>query len=220
MNIYNLKLSQPTRPNTPRLILRSTLVIAAITAVALPLSVVFRNLGKWISASDTIPGTLDVLFVLSGDVERFRYARELLHKGSAASVLASVPHESWTQRLLHNEHMEKEFTLLNHPCTDTHCEIRYLSSWLSENHPHHPIRLGLLTSPYHAQRTRALSSFLLHNSHLNISIITVPLDRYPVNERDYSRWWRNSTVRCAVFDEAVKLPFDVLRAKFCFGCSQ
>jgi uncharacterized SAM-binding protein YcdF (DUF218 family) len=195
-----------------RILAIAVLVVAAVTAALAALHRPLLNAaGRWLIVEDPLKPA-DVIVVLAGGVndERVRQSATLYRKGYAPRVLlsgggttAGITISELQRRQAVQAGIPSSVLLFEARSTSTSQQARYLRPQLE--------RLGVrraivVTSTYHARRTRYLFDKTFHGSMVDISIYPVQDDVYNPTE-----WWTREDDTERVILEYIKLVLAVLQ---------
>ncbi|MDG5814124.1 ElyC/SanA/YdcF family protein [Chitinispirillales bacterium ANBcel5] len=191
---------------TPKL-LKSSLVVVFTTLVAL---LFLARAGVWLLVSDQVPARLDTVFTFAGEAARVRYSRELVEKNVRAHWLLS-DYEDGYARLLKLDGFTMDRVTAVDTCTNTYSEVRALqsflntSTWLGIRQPPNPLKVGLVSSPYHMRRIKIMIERTINDDSIEFYYLPVPLERYSLDAEMYREWWRYENVGSTVILELMKI---------------
>jgi uncharacterized SAM-binding protein YcdF (DUF218 family) len=202
---------------------RKILLSITFSLAALLILVLFcgRNAGKWLVVEDTPPGSLDLLFTLGGDLDRFSYAKELIGEYPDAVWLVStgrfpvfdtISLGEAVRRNIALEGFDTSRVIVNDTCISTRSEIDMMCHTLDSLRAagfrdKKEISVGIVTSPYHSRR--AVSETRRHCSDSDIIFysLPVPLDQCVRMPHHPDRWWRYRIEASFVITELIKLIY-------------
>ena len=175
---------------------------------------------RWLSDAG-VPARADVIVVLAGDARRARHAGDLFRQGYAPQVLVSRAARGARERSLdelgivlpRGEEIDirvlervgvprDRIAVFGTASLSTYEEGKVLRVLYADR----PIRLLVVTSPYHVRRARMILASALPNARLNV--VATPYEACP------ERWWSSQDAARDVLLEVAKLLFYGLGNRF------
>jgi uncharacterized SAM-binding protein YcdF (DUF218 family) len=202
---------------------RCLLIIAAIHLLLLALVVSFLvGAAAWLRAPEA-PAKSDVIVVLAGSVERAYYAADLYRQGFAPLVLVSRPEREAGQRMLDelgiDSPAEEDVNVQVLQSKGVpHEHIRVIGfgsrSTFEEALAVHeaiagkPLRVMVVTSPYHVRRTGMIFRKILGDMPVELRIVGNTYEPFP------EQWWNDQGAARNVVLESAKIAYYLLGGAF------
>ncbi len=202
---------------------RCFLVIAVIHLLLLALLVsALAGAAVWLRAPEA-PAKSDVIVVLAGSVERAFYAADLYRQGYAPLVLVSRPEREAGQRMLDELGMklaaEEDINMqvLQRKGVPQE-QIRVIGTGsrstleealvVREEIAGRPLRIMVVTSPYHVRRTGMIFRKILGDVPAELRVVGNTYEQFP------ERWWNNQGAARNVVLESAKIAYYLLGGAF------
>lgn len=202
---------------------RCMLVIVAIHLLLLVILVTFlAGAAAWLRAPES-PAKSDVIVVLAGSVERAFYAADLYRQGYAPLILVSRPEREGGQRMLDELGMklpaEEDVNmqvLQRKGVPQEH--IRVIGSGarstfeealaVREEIAGKPLRVMVVTSPYHVRRTGMIFRKILGDAPAELRVVGNTYEQFP------EQWWSDQGAARNVVLESAKIAYYLLGGVF------
>lgn len=186
---------------------------------------VFKNLALWLVVSDPMPKSLDVIFTFGGDETRVTYSKSLFLQNPLAEWVISHDNKKVVHTLA-KQGLDTSRIILVDTCKTTVAEVAFISDWLrnafneSASQPNvfalrgvfskaTPLRVGLVSSPFHMRRINLAVSRIRKNSACVFYYLPAPFGLDGFSRQDYKTWWNNKYLRQTIYLEYFKF-FKVL----------
>lgn len=202
---------------------RCLLVVAIIHLLLLALVVSFlAGAAAWLRAPEA-PAKSDVIVVLAGSVERAFYAADLYRQGFAPLVLVSRPEREGGQRMLQElgidlpAEEDVNMQVLQRKGVP-HEHIRVIGAGsrstfeealaVREVIAGKPLRIMVVTSPYHVRRTGMIFRKILGDVPAELRIVGNSYEAFP------EHWWSDQGAARNVVLESAKIAYYLLGGAF------
>lgn len=176
--------------------------------------------GRWL-VLDEAPVQADFIVLLGGDLSRPLYGADLYHRGYAKRIAVSRPapppqtenlhklgmrlprqDEQFREVLRRKRVPESAISVFGDANLSTVQEAETLRELLGDQ----PVRLLIVTSPYHTRRVKIVFTRLLPQA--DIRVLASPYETYP------QRWWTDQSAAVGTLLEAAKLLYYYLGGAF------
>ena len=193
-------------------------IVLIVTAALAVLGFVYA--GQWLRASEA-PRTADLIVILAGEPLRARYAADLFNAGHAPRVLISRParyprekmlfdlgiafpraEDIYAQVLMKLGVPGERIGMFGEDSISTVDEALALRRQL----PGAGMRLLIVTSPYHARRTKMVFGDYLPDA--DVRVVVTPYEPYP------DRWWQSQETARNVVLELAKITYYFVGGRF------
>jgi uncharacterized SAM-binding protein YcdF (DUF218 family) len=178
--------------------------------------VVFR-LGDWLTPSDPLPGSLDLIVTFAGENVRVEYSKELMSRYPEAHWLLSDYKNGYGRILQKNNYDMQRVTVVD-TCKNTLSEINAAAAWISDsnrnsvagNEAKRRLSVGLVSSPYHMRRIDLMARRYLSRLGIRYALLPVPLKKYQWGEKTFRYWWRSQLITSITMLELIKIGYFLL----------
>ncbi|HLD13378.1 MAG TPA: YdcF family protein [Burkholderiales bacterium] len=204
-----------------KIISRVLQVIGLLSLVALFLgSAGLYFAGRWLVLDET-PAKADLIVLLGGDLSRPLYGADLYHRGYAKRIAVSRPapppqtenlrtlgmqlprqDEQFREVLRRKRVPGNVISVFGDANLSTVQEAETLREFLGDR----PVRLLIVTSPYHTRRVKIVFTRLLPRA--DIRVLASPYETYP------QRWWTDQSAAVGTLLETAKLLYYYLGGAF------
>lgn len=192
---------------------RSRLILAGSVFIVVVGLLAFRNLALWLVVSNPLPPSLDAIFTFAGDNHRMNYSKELFAKYPTARWLISYP----SKRIagpLKRDGIDTSRVEIVDTCKNTNAEAWFITGWARHSiandkrfSPDHPLRIGLVSTPFHMKRIRMAVTKRPHDKECVYYYLPVPFEMYGWTRDDFKTWWKNDQLRAAIWLEFEKFVY-------------
>jgi uncharacterized SAM-binding protein YcdF (DUF218 family) len=184
----------------------------------------YRHAGMWLVVSDPLPDSLDVIFTFAGENERIAYSKQMFSRYPKSIWVLSYPGKKIILPLA-REGFDTSRIYIVDTCRNTASEVAFFYS-LTGNESEkasgretrlkfvrgifaegRKIRLGLISTPYHMRRIRMLATRKKDADRFSFSFLPVPYEYYGWTNHVYTTWWKNNTLRPAIYLELKKFAY-------------
>jgi|WetSurMetagenome_2_1015567.scaffolds.fasta_scaffold110547_1 hypothetical protein len=181
----------------------------------------FYRLDAWLEVSDPLPGTIDLLFTLSGESTRLDYSKKLFAQGACHSWLISDPDTGLPATIRRQRLSAGDISGVD-TCGNTRSEIRFLKSFLGKTEYREGKgtlpKIGIVSNWYHLRRAKILVETYIPKGGFSFYYLAVPRE-YDTYRDSRKHWWRQKVVKDIALFELGKIiyfysthPFQVLRS--------
>ena len=176
--------------------------------------------GRWLVLDET-PAQADLIVLLGGDLSRPLYGADLYHRGYATRIAVSRPapppqtenlrklgmqlprqDEQFREVLQRKKVPGNVISVFGDANLSTVQEAETLREFLGDR----PVRLLIVTSPYHTRRVKIVFTRLLPQA--DIRVLASPYETYP------QRWWTDQSAAVGTLLETAKLLYYYLGGAF------
>lgn len=189
-----------------------------VLAIGVLLLSAFRSVGTWMTASDPLPDSLDIICTFAGDRHRVTYSKELMKKYRNAHWILSDYKNGYARLLRKSNYPMNRVTVID-TSANTLSEINACKIWIRSylNNPSTAptqLQVGFISSPYHMRRIHLMAKRKLTNPSIQYYLLPVPKERYHWTDKSFKYWWRSRRTTSIVFTELAKTAYFYLTGYF------
>lgn len=192
-------------------------LIAGFLCVLLVFTVVLLRVGDWLTPSDPLPGSLDLIVTFGGDNQRVVYTKELMTRYPEAHWLLS-DYKNGNGRILQKNNYDMRRVTIVDTCKNTLSEINAAAGQIAVftakrsagNKAENRLTVGLVSSPYHMRRIDLMARRYLSRLNIRYVLLPVPLKKYQWGEKTFRYWWRSNFITSITMLELLKIGYFLL----------
>ncbi len=208
----------------PAKTIRYTAATGMLVVIAIAAFILY-DLDDWLEVSDPFPGSIDLLFTLSGESTRLDYSKKLFERGACRSWLISDPDTGLPAAIRRQRRAAGDVWGVD-TCQNTRSEIMFLKSFLGktewrsehrENARRGDIRaipkIGIVSNWYHMRRVKIIVEAFIPESRFSFYYFPVP-SNYDTYRDRRKHWWRQKKVKDIALFELGKIVYFIINHPF------